>query len=110
VAVTKHFYVYAINPIDVYWRCLPRLDDVLWLLESKEARDGFMDDYYHALSKAIDAGWEEDFTEKPRAFFLPDDTAFSYGFVWKQSNSGTTFVVTPHEMPWLDSLAHRIVR
>jgi hypothetical protein len=33
--------------------------------------------------------------------WLPYDTEFAYGFVWKQDNNGTTFVASPVPMPWL---------
>lgn len=49
-------------------------------------------------------GWEGDITEGPYVFMLPMNDGggtMTAGFIWKQSNNGTTFVVSPFEMPWL---------
>lgn len=57
----------------------------------------FMVHWEHAKGMAHKCGWEGDFFEKPRVFWLPDpdNGKFTYGFVIKQENNGTTFVISP---------------
>ncbi len=60
-----------------------------------------------AYELAREEGWEGDFRgySHPKVFFVPGtNNTMEFGFVWKQDNNGTTFVVSPYEMPWLDNL------
>jgi hypothetical protein len=57
-----------------------------------------------AKQAASDAGWDGDFRNDPVAFWLPDDTEFRLGFVIKQDNNGTTYVISPFELPNVNSL------
>ena len=94
------------------WELLPTAEETCKkLIDSSE--DGpeygistrvlrFVIDYSHALDTFRKNGWEGDFRgSSARVFFLPIDSEFSYGFVWKQDNNGSTFVVSPHELIWL---------
>ncbi len=55
------------------------------------------------------AGFEGDFSEEPRVFFIPEGGNLSIGFLWKQPNNGTTFIASPvllqhlgHDGNWSD--------
>jgi hypothetical protein len=110
--------VYAIIPIDYGWDFLPTIAEVAGQLGKSEAENkmdgignscslaGFLQDFDTAREKAKHAGWEGDYRtgHEPRVFWLPMETEFRYAFVWKQENNGTTFVVSPCALPWLDEL------
>lgn len=67
--------------------------------------------YWTALKQAYELakgeGWEGDFRASggPQVFFVPGiKNDMEYGFVWKQDNNGTTFIVAPYEFPWLEKI------
>lgn len=51
--------------------------------------------------------WEGDIREGIYVFSVPDPdkVAMSPGFIWKQDNNGTTFVICEKELPWLKEYA-----
>ena len=61
---------------------------------------------FHALTEEAKKrfkSWEGDMGI-PSPFWIPtpeDNGGFSVGFVWKQGNNGTTFIVSPVELPHL---------
>jgi len=93
---------YAIPPIDFFWENLPTIHIVAKSLNNEAYK--FVENFELAKALVRNVGWEGDFREEPRVFFLPGDVRFDYGFVWKQDNNGITFIATPHELPWLDRL------
>jgi hypothetical protein len=58
-----------------------------------------------ALEAARKVGWEGDFREGPFVSVLPDpDNMGTTVYVgWKQDNNGTTFIVSPFPLPYLDA-------
>lgn len=118
--------VYAISPIDWHWEHLQTVEDFARKISGKNlalrlGRDGdividdeyygedisldeFLDDWKSAREAAHSEGWEGDFRQGPVVFWIPDDTNFRYGFAFKQDNNGTTFIISPVRMPWLDQL------
>lgn len=106
------WYTYQINPIDWGWEHSKTVQQTLVDLTADFAHDDhtsstildFISDWEYAKVAAKDAGWEGDFSEGPVVIWLPDELNFSYGFVFKQTNNGTTYVVSPVPMPWLDRL------
>jgi len=67
------------------------LETAKWLTDLEaEAEIGF---------KSI--GWEGDNQDGSRFFALPQPDSFAVGIVIKQSNNGTTFVASPHPLPWI---------
>lgn len=110
---------YSIIPIDWSWEYLPTVEDVAQMFAKNDATLALNDvnydpimlpDFFQrfetAKQLASGQGWEGDYQggAKPRVFFLPSENDFEYGFAWKQSNNGTTFVVSPYPLPWLDRL------
>ena len=63
--------------------------------------DEFSKRWETAKDAAFAAGWEGGFREEPRVFLVPDECDFLIGFVIKQDNNGTTYVMSPVEMPHL---------
>ncbi len=108
--------VYSIIPIDFGWERLQTVEEVAANMAEEKAAgivhaqpsysdlEKFFSDIQRARSLAEEAGWEGDYRDRPRVFWLPDENDFSCGFVWKQDNNGTTYVVSPHPLPWLDAL------
>lgn len=110
-------YVYEIAPIDFCWEMLHSVEDVAAKLARADAAEltgkggsglpsceHFLKTWTNAKFIAGEAGWEGDIRTGPAVFWLPGDTDFDFGFVFKQNNNGSTFVVSPRELPYLKSL------
>lgn len=119
---------YRISPIDFNWVLAPKISSLAEklkgavetldlevgcdeLFKNLEAIDdvrsimAVYDGYISALEHAKRAGWEGDHAEPPRYFVIPAETDFYFGFIFKQSNSGVTFVISPISLPHLDPLS-----
>ena len=56
----------------------------------------FLESYYRSLRAAKDTGWwEGDMRHEAVVVPFVRELEGEYGFMWKQDNNGTTFVVTP---------------
>lgn len=103
------WHVYEISPIDINWEFLRTVEETAAILAKRYAREqvtgvefgadpdfsGFIATWKSAQDAAAAAGWEGDFRCDPVVFWLPCDTEFDFGFVIKQDNNGTTYVVSP---------------
>jgi hypothetical protein len=112
------WHVYEIGPIDFGWSRLSTVAETAAALGADEARaraeggelhdtpslEEFLSGWGSAKDAASKRGWEGDFRDQPVVMWLPDDTEFSFGFVIKQDNNGTTYVVSPHPLPWVEAL------
>lgn len=104
-------FVYEVGPIDNAWEYCPTVTEFAKNIVDLELIDnffgfryyfeGFSNDFLKAKKLASEIGWEGDFREEARVFLIPTHDCFEYGFVWKQDNNGTTFVVSPVELPHL---------
>lgn len=118
----KRLRCYEMLPIDLYWEYLPTVEDVAATLGRYQAEsminehhptclslEKFLQDVQQAMELARKHYWEGDFKPgyTPRVFWLPNEVEFAYAFVWKQENNGTTYVVSPFELPWLDAYTFR---
>lgn len=112
------WHVYEIGPIDNNWDKLSSVADQAEKLGAIEARframsgevfpfdpciESFLSDWESAKQAALDNGWEGDARQPPAVFWLPDTrfAQFRCGFVVKQDNNGTTYVISPYELPHL---------
>lgn len=109
---------YDLPPIDWHWNYLPTVDEMAKRFAADDAvldlngapeyeprmLPDFLKHFEMAKEMATEVGWEGDFKAYAgaRVFFLPGEVQFDYGFAWKQENNGTTFVVSPHPLTWLD--------
>ncbi|MCA7086064.1 hypothetical protein K7G19_20960 [Cupriavidus sp. DB3] len=111
------FYAYHIVPIDFGWHLLSTVEETAARLGADEARSrvsgdiveeptvaAFADLYKRAQTAAMHAGWEGDFRQGPVVFWIPEQDGFYPGFVWKQDNNGSTFVVSPVRLPHLEKI------
>jgi hypothetical protein len=108
--------VYEVPPIDNRWEFLKTIKETLGDIAKYSGEAGDSDDphfeelsdFVRAWESAKDAaaelGWEGDFVEEPRVFWLPTEMEFEYAFVFKQENNGTTYVVSPQELPTMQRL------
>jgi len=125
----KNWIAYRLSPIDHLWEMLPTVKDIaekladgnrnrLHFLLGDPIADGdfcgsevmpldeFLSDLSDAQHLARRAGWEGDYRSdetRPRVLWLPepDCASFTYAFVWKQDNNGSTFVVSARLLDWL---------
>ena len=104
------WHTYHIFPIDFGWDFLPDLSHVISQAAARDANDPtkygdtayeILRGFRYAMAAMEVKGWEGDFRDGPKVFFLPNDTEFQWGFVWKQDNNGETFIASPQPMPWL---------
>jgi hypothetical protein len=114
--MSRQWHVYRVMPIDFGWFLAPTVKEFYEKLvnvsdDSMKIDNGcydlrdFLNDWEEAQKRAADLGWEGDFREEPRVMILPDETQFSYAFIIKQEHRGSTYVVTPEEMPWLNEIS-----
>lgn len=114
--------VYAISPIDWHWEHLQSVEAVAQKISSEHAAlllerddddayyddgvslDEFLSDWKSAREAATAKGWAGDFRQPPVVFWIPDETGFRYGFAFKQDKNGTTFIIAPLQMRWLERL------
>lgn len=110
-------WIYEIAPIDTRWELLPSVADIASQLARADANelsgkgdcgfpscDEFLGAWVEAKKLAEDSGWEGDCTRGPVVFWLPGDNVFDFGFAFKQDDNGTTFIISPKELPYLESL------
>ncbi len=109
-----NWIAYYINPIDFGWENLKPVHETVGVLAQEESYNNdinskaiksFIRNWKLAKEKAKNSGWEGDFREPPKVFWLPSETEFVYGFVFKQENNGDTIVVSPYQLPWLEKIA-----
>ncbi len=94
-------YVYAIPPIDFGWEYLQLASE--FFLGYSGTQYDFTARMTLAMSGAHELGWEGDHGGF-FVFMMPDDGYFDYGFAFKQSNNGTTFVASPRPLSqYIDS-------
>jgi hypothetical protein len=115
------WYAYDLCPIDWGWDYLPTVEqmaaryaenDAVKAIQGIEYLDGpfvepFLEEFKQAQEAARAAGWEGDYRNdsRPRVLFLPGanmNCAFQHAFAWKQDNNGTTFVISPYQLTWLE--------
>jgi hypothetical protein len=90
-------------PVDWWCGCLT-FDQYVATLQPKEIAEAkaLLE---KAKAHADQCGWEGDMVEGPFVFGVPPRhgyNTFDVGFAWKQDNNGTTYVVSPVPMPWLE--------
>jgi hypothetical protein len=105
------WHVYEIAPIDMRWDFLPTVESTSAEIKNQEdqtgregdpASDEFASAWEDAQDLAAERGWDGDFRSPARVFWVPDEGEFHFGFVFKQDNNGTTYVVSPVELPHLN--------
>lgn len=102
------------SPIDFGWENLKTLSETIYdiskqgsFLSNDVDTDGvnsFLNNWNFAKAEAKKCGWEGDFRNTPNVFWLPSEESFSYGFVFKHENNGTTFIISPFPLPWIESI------
>lgn len=101
-------YAYALAPIDFWagWMKEPDFEHQLAEVYAADDVPAVLRDYLEfrdaALGLARKIEWEGDFREGPFVAGLPSIDQSRILIAWKQDNNGTTFVVSPSPLPWLD--------
>jgi hypothetical protein len=111
------WFTYEIDAIDFGWEGLPTVKEAAgrigkWEGESLEAEGNGLApglyDFRRAWRSALDAASaagcstnSEDWRQEPVVFWMPKESAFDFGFVIKQDNNGTTYVISPVPLPHL---------
>ncbi len=97
------YYHYETGPIDAFWGCIP----IEEFLNSEEEQGinctGIITRLMRECRKF--GAWEGDMNRGVLVFALPCDSGrleMEIGFIWKQSNNGTTFIISPRELPWIE--------
>jgi len=116
------FKTYIVAPMGTGWDYLPTVRDVLCQVAGEEPSpyDGhhpgtafdlntrlvktFVDDVQLAHDLARKAGMRTHLMDTSRVFWMPTGTGMAYGFVLKEYNQSTTYVISPVDMPHLEAL------
>lgn len=102
---------YVLSPIDWFDGCID-LDDFIKNYQTRSVVD---DDFqkhneiHEILTRLLEGmkfskWWEGDLREPIKVFAVPGDGKTDVGFIWKQDNNGTTFVLSPVPLQHLESL------
>ena len=109
------WHTYEISPIDFGWENLKTVRETAAALIQKGNPSTRMNDldttdlqvlissWESAKEAAAQKGWEGDLRNEPAVIWLPDESEFRHGFVLKQDNNGTTYVVSPVKLAWLEA-------
>lgn len=114
-----NWIVYVCCPIDFGWSRLRTVSETIYDLaaaalapESEDPWDvdgvsveQFLSDWGSAKEAAKGKGWEGDFRHEPCVFWVPVVNGVEYGFMFKQDNNGTSFIVSPRPLPGLDEVS-----
>lgn len=113
---TQTWNAYSIPPIDFGWQHLKSVSETLSDLsqadyevavqgdiDNQTVRE-FLEGWESAKEAAAEVGWEGDFRGHPCVFWLPSEYDCEFGFVFKQDNNGTSFVISPKPLPHLEQL------
>lgn len=125
-----YLYAYAISPVDFGWNFFVPVKDMIfqhcdtikertdhsltrlnvYSLDYSDIND-FIGKFNASLQAARKIGWEGDIVQGPVVVPVIHTIDCEYGFMWKQSSKGKTFVVLPRPDPKLesDSYGHIIV-
>jgi len=107
---SSNWIAYQITPIDNGWENLKTVKDtIVDIVKNEELSSdsvcgelaAFINNWNTAKSFATQKGWEGDFRREPCVFWIPADTNFEYGFIIKETNNGTTYVISPQPLSWL---------
>lgn len=100
------WYSYEIPPIDFRWEHLNSPEHILATIKNDDdweiSAHIFEAAYENAKKLASSLGWEGDALEEA-VFFVPVEGEFRYGFALKQSNNGTTYIISPIPLPHLEN-------
>lgn len=115
------WHAYEISPIDFGWEHLKTVAQTASELASRDAKltvkygdvnaapppsaEDFLASWRSAQDAAGAEGWAGDFRDEPVVFWIPMEAEFGFGFVIKQDNNGTTYVVSPVPLPNIAALA-----
>ena len=112
--------VYVLNPVDFGWDHLGSVEETLAKIDRGQAerdsahlpydlaynRKQFSRDYLLAQELAKAHGMGSDL-KQASVFWIPGDTKFDYGFVFKESSNGTTYVTSPFPIQTLATLSNQ---
>ena len=99
--------VYEIAPIDIGWHHIDTVKETSLKLAKIPDNVGeydlnsFLRLWQSAQFAAGSKGWDGEFRGDPCVFWMPFDDAMRCGFVFKQDNNGTTYVVSEVAFPRL---------
>lgn len=126
-------YLYVLPPIDLGWETLPSVAEVAADAAREDTRDllaryedaaefdldpskgqdgqpnrfdGLLETLENAFGLALRHGWwASRFRHEARVLPIPDDGTFLRAVVWREDDTGLTFVASPIELPHLDKIA-----
>lgn len=116
----KTYHVYVLLPVDIGWGLFKTVSEVIdTICDAVKQRakndvvlavepgrpwevdlNNFVVAYYQSVRAVESTGWwEGDMRHEAVVVPLVREVECEYGFMWKQDNNGTTFVVTPEPIP-----------
>lgn len=100
-------FVYEISAIDNGWERLKSVQETLIDLFESTGWENEISEFAKSWNKAKRLakrqGWEGDFNGDPVVFWIPGrEIDMLYGFVFKQPTNGSTYVISPVRMSWLE--------
>ncbi len=118
--------MYQCDPLDFGWEHLPTVEETAEKIASLDATNtaraaqfahaegyhgksirAFLTDLSSVISQARGKWGKEavDFRGPVHVLWLPQEQEFTYAFVWKVDNNGTTYIASPIRLEWLEAIA-----
>ncbi|WP_428313287.1 hypothetical protein [Hydrocarboniphaga sp.] len=108
------WFAYDVVPVDSNWEYLKTVRETVReiAINDAEARvhggdvpppdmEEFIDAWESAKDAATAAGWVGEPGNEPLVFWLPVAGSFTFGFVIRQDNDDSSYVISPVELPHL---------
>jgi len=108
------WFAYDVVPVDFNWEYLKTVRETVReiAINDAEARvhgndvpppdmEEFIDAWETAQEAATSAGWIGEASNDAAVFWMPVEGSFTFGFVIKQDDQESTFVISPVELPHL---------
>ncbi len=98
-------FAYALTPIDHWTGWMSEAEFLSQLGEGYMPVDesAYLATKDRALDLARSAGWEGDIRQGPFIAGLPTNDEHLFLLGWKQDNNGTTYIVSPYRLPWVEA-------
>jgi len=95
-------FKYQLGPIDYFDGCISL---PTYLVQQEGEASHVLATLARGMAEMLsESCWEGDISQGIFVFALPtDEIQTEVGFIWKQSNNGTTFILSPCELLWLRS-------
>lgn len=96
------WFAYRVDPIDWHWNDIETVAKFVSRRGAENVPEQFHEALMGAGAVAYQHGWRTNMIDGPCVLWLPAPDCFQYGFVFKEANNGSTYVISPFPLGYLD--------